>query len=465
MGGSCSTRSTVPCCVRSAATRAARSSLGEFLGYGGNANLVVVANALLFGWPLHLPWGSGADNSVYLGLVPVLGLALALPRERSRPFLALMAGALVLVWLAMGGVFTKLVYYLPGFAYYRHVGLTFGLVKVLLLVASGFGLERLFAKGGPRLATPALWLIAAVIVLELLAVAPQLFTSMRWRWLDEWGTHALVRLGIYGGLLAVCSVSSLPRHAAVVVGLALDLAIYQLAIYQTLVPKIQDAALLEATAVRAPQFQAERRDVALDPGSQRALRLAERTGSRELYWYVYQFAQLDPCHGKYRTDYHQAGVDRLLALGRPKGAELDALLGCGVPKLRVATDVRIAGSPSEARDQVREAMREAYPGPTVIQLAAGSQAPPAGSVEAMPAGRVEVERFTLDELVAEVEVDAPSGAWLVYDDAFHADWRAAVNGAETPVHIANLAWKAVHVPPGTSLREILVPARRKPCPR
>ena len=27
--------------------------------------MVLVANALLYGWPLQLPWGSGADNSVY----------------------------------------------------------------------------------------------------------------------------------------------------------------------------------------------------------------------------------------------------------------------------------------------------------------------------------------------------------------------------------------------------------------
>jgi hypothetical protein len=84
----------------------------HFVSFGGRPNLLVVLNALLFGWPLHLPWGSLADNSVYLGLVPMLGLALALLRERSRIFLALMAGGGVLVWFALGGVFTRLVYYL-----------------------------------------------------------------------------------------------------------------------------------------------------------------------------------------------------------------------------------------------------------------------------------------------------------------------------------------------------------------
>ena len=43
---------------------------------------------------------------------------------------------------------------------------------------------------------------------------------------------------------------------------------------------------------------------------------------------------------------------------------------------------------------------------------------------------------------------ASSAAW--YSDAFHKSWRASVNGEETPVAVADLAWKAVRVPSGTS---------------
>jgi hypothetical protein len=332
---------------------------------------------------------------------------------------------------------------------------------VLLLIASGYGLERLFAKGVPRLARPALWLIPAVIALELLFATPRPFGLKPFRLLEQWSAHAFLRLGIYGGLLAACSITRLPRQAALTLGLALDLALYQLAVYQLRVPKLRHATLLEATAVRAPHFQADRRDLPVDPArsdtddeasraSGRAVELARRNGSRELYWFVYQFAQFDPCRSAWRTDYHQVGVDRLLGLGRAKGAQIDALLGCGVPKLLVVGDAYIARSPSDARGRVRAATRAAHPGPTVIQLAAGSEAPPPSGAPATPAGRALVLRFTLGELVAEVDVDAPGGAWLVYHDAFHAGWRASVNGADTPVDIANLAWKAVRVPPGKS---------------
>lgn len=423
--------------------------LDNFRSYAGNANLVVVANALLFGWPVHLPWGSGADNSIYLGLVPLLGLAIAVVRERSRTFLALMAGALVLVWLAMGGAFTTLVYHLPGFAYYRHVGLTFGLVKVLLLIASGYGLERIWARGGPRLATPVLWLVAIVLALELVAASPVLFGPQPWAWVKDWGSHVLVRLGVYGALLGACAAFAWPTRAAVAIALVLDLSLYQLAVHETRVPKIRDAALLPATAVRAPFYQAERSDAPADAESQRALALAVKTGSREIYWFAYPFASFDPCRGKFRTDYYQAGVDRLLAFERASGGRHDALLGCGVPKLRVVADARIASSADDARDRLLEATRAGDARPTVIQLAAGSEAPPGERSEG-PAGRSAVQRFALGELVADVDVATPGGAWLVYDDAYHAGWRASVDGAETPVHVANLAWKAVRVPQGRS---------------
>jgi hypothetical protein len=61
-----------------------------------------------------------------------------------------------------------------------------------------------------------------------------------------------------------------------------------------------------------------------------------------------------------------------------------------------------------------------------------------------------MSRFTLGEAVAEVNVASPGGAWLLYADAWHPDWRASVNGEVVPVHQANLAFKAIRVPGGAS---------------
>jgi hypothetical protein len=436
--------------------------LETFLTYGGNADLVTVANALLFGWPLQLPWGSGADNSVYIGLLPLLGFGVAVARERSRTFLGLAAAIIFLVLLSYGGAFTRIAYYLPGLAYYRHVALVYGIVKVLMLVASGYGLERLWARAPPRFSNPVLAVVAIALFVEALAALASLSGPRPWQWLADGGSHVLVRASIYAAAVAVSQIFSICWKRALVVGLALDLMLFQFAVYQLRVPKLapRDLGMLEAVQVRDPYYQPDRRDRPIEPAlpatripaneqSETALELATRPNEMGIYWYIYQFSNFDPCRGEYRTDFLPIGVDRLLSLQRKTGLDLDRTLGCRVPKLELVSGVRIVDSLQEAQ---RSLVAEARAGgrTPVIQLAAGSSAPPDPVDRAVAAGRVEVTHFKLGELRADVQVDGPSGAWLIYADAYHPDWHASVNGQQTPVHQANLAFKAVWLPPGSS---------------
>ena len=431
-----------------------------FRGYGGKANLVVVLNALFFGWPVHLPWGSKADNSVYLGLVPLVGLSVAVVRERSRNFVALMVAALVLVWFSFGGVFAALAYHLPGFSYYRHVGLVFGLVKVLLLLASGYGIERLWSLAKPRFSHPLLLLVAAALAIELLGALPGLAALTPKGWTVAWGDHVLVRLALYALLVASCRFAKWSLLAvALGVGLVADLALFHYAVWER-VPVVTRAEvpLQQASALREPFYQPERREHVVEAAksatpavpcdrSAQALAFAMRPAMKETYAFAYPFANFDPCREQLRSDTHLVGVDRLLALERSGAGSIAGIVGCGTPKLRLATDARIVHSEAEARATLAGALRAKDALPTVIQLAPDDAAPAAG---AETPGSVEVTRFALSELVAKANVTAPQGAWLVYADAFHPSWRATVNGTATPLHPANLAFKALHLPAGAS---------------
>ena len=84
----------------------------------------------------------------------------------------------------------------------------------------------------------------------------------------------------------------------------------------------------------------------------------------------------------------------------------------------------------------------------MIQLDPGAGRPTDAGPWVPEAGTVQVTRFTLDELVAQTQVAAPDGAWLVYADAFHPGWRATVDGRDVPIAEANLAFKAVWLPRG-----------------
>jgi hypothetical protein len=60
----------------------------------------------------------------------------------------------------------------------------------------------------------------------------------------------------------------------------------------------------------------------------------------------------------------------------------------------------------------------------------------------------QVQRFDANHLEVTTDAGDLKSSWLFYSDVWHPLWRATVNGNETPVYIANLAYKAVKLEPG-----------------
>jgi hypothetical protein len=67
--------------------------------------------------------------------------------------------------------------------------------------------------------------------------------------------------------------------------------------------------------------------------------------------------------------------------------------------------------------------------------------------EARP-GRALIARYRNTEI--RVDVELPDGGWLVLHDVWHPWWTAMVRGQPTPILRANVAFRAVRVPPGRS---------------
>ena len=63
---------------------------------------------------------------------------------------------------------------------------------------------------------------------------------------------------------------------------------------------------------------------------------------------------------------------------------------------------------------------------------------------------VRIVRYTPNRLLMEVQNTAAKPAWLFYSDTWHPRWKARVNGKPGKVYRANLAYKAVRIPPGPS---------------
>ena len=62
------------------------------------------------------------------------------------------------------------------------------------------------------------------------------------------------------------------------------------------------------------------------------------------------------------------------------------------------------------------------------------------------AGTARIARYANTEVV--VEVDAPSGAFLVLNDVWHSWWRADVDNVPADILKANVLFRAVQVAPG-----------------
>ena len=60
----------------------------------------------------------------------------------------------------------------------------------------------------------------------------------------------------------------------------------------------------------------------------------------------------------------------------------------------------------------------------------------------------QVIRFDANNLEITTNTDDLESAWLLYSDVWHPLWRATVNGKDTPVYKANLAYKAVKLDKG-----------------
>jgi hypothetical protein len=113
------------------------------------------------------------------------------------------------------------------------------------------------------------------------------------------------------------------------------------------------------------------------------------------------------------------------------------------PRAWVAYDWSPASGSDDALRRVKADVRRGALNRPVIEDA--PPAPPAAT--AVPADPV---RFVRDgDTSVDLTVNARRPGYVILDDTFYPGWRATVDGRESPIHPANVAFRAVKVPPGT----------------
>lgn len=444
-------------------------TLQTFLTYGGTSTphlLASIAGALP-----HFAPGMERELTHYVGLLPLAALPVALARCRNRIFLSLSAAGGILLLLSLGGTFAALVYGLPGMGFFRHIGALSTLAKVLLLLASGFGIEILLTglSGGltadrrTRFGLLAVVLFVGWLILDLQVGGekiPPLLAALREEALrsDAVATafYTALRMLSWIGAAAIVLWPSRTEPGASAFNaraarLALLLAgIVDVLLFQALVvsraPTTSDPLSFR---VRALDY-AERRDLAADPRTESTMRQWRESGSPGVEYHLptCSLFQLDPSKTSTRCDLYSHGVMTLRATRAaiPGDADLPAMLGITAPKLRLVSKAVYADSEEEARRLVAE------PRGLDSTVVLHGVPPDLRFVRSSPCeGAVKVKEYAANRLTADVDVRGEGPAWLVYADSQHPGWSATINDKPAPIFGAYLAFKAVRVEKGMNV--------------
>lgn len=423
-----------------------------------------------------------ADNTYYIGLLPLCLFGYALVAVRDRAFAGLAAATIGLAWFSVGGELTRWLYHFPLMNLFRHVGLVHGIVKTLLLLAAGFGLDRLIGvvQGVPVPPLPPLRQRALVLLLFAELIGGDLYFSWRphdvevFDWHLDWRPLCALRVALYaafgiGGLISWRSGRAasrwLPRRYSpllVAIPFLFDVASFKAAMLLA-IPRLTPELVARADfRVHPPAFRMFRTEEPPDERSRTLLEVLERPLPylHRNYQISHALLGFDPCVPKFRTNLICRSVSRMLRArdGHPTqwpkedyvpqhDAAFMRSLGCHAPKLRFAPAVIYAADADEAK---RIFAATADPFHTVVISGAATTPELPAESAAQAASSISVSQFAANRLVLQADNQTTSARWLVYADAAHPGWQAAVDGHPQAIAHANLGFKALLVPPGQS---------------
>lgn len=431
-------------------------SLQDYLTYGGNTGTEKLFE-LLNGIPTSHPH----DFLAYVGIVNILFVIYGLcSRDKSKSHIALFLTTLLLLAFTITSTdVAELVYVLPGMNRVRHIGYFITIVKLLLILLGGFGIQAYWKQK-----THALRFILPIIIALLslactplsqqtpytqhtLMIAMMLilwtifcailkflqnthFESPRQRSLGPYTYHLLV----YGLLIISC----------------IDMISYRMMIYK----------IADLFAAPFPKVFKEARPIHYPPTRIPSVTLPYmRIKGLDVYSIGSSYLQEDFCPAP-RQDLISSGVKTLFNLRQLHSTNprdlLDPMndkplrqtLGCRVPKLRLVSKVRYAQTQAEAGRKI--ATTDIYQQPVILSpdlKAAGASA--ASDQQRQTLHQMsKIQDFTANRLQLFVDNPSSSTAWLIYADAFNLKWQASIDGQPQAIFPANLAFKAIPIKPG-----------------
>ncbi len=445
-----------------------QNSLSMFLPWAG-----------IYGFPDIFEWQFISQPHKYVGLLPLIFFVFSLIKVREKTYLAFLATTVCLLWLSFGGIFATLCYFFPGMGYYRHLGLTYRLLEILILICAGYGLDY-FWSIRPKTKFFFLFMILAVFLFlaDAFRITGKWLTDL---YLKNWPLREffsqitfdsfLFRLSIDGLFFLLSSIffaflylAKMRRRQGdfhpisnnffkglLMIVLSLDLISFQYDVYKKSPQLSQEyQPLLYTLKVNPLSFQHQRLQEPVNLRHIDGLRLITRPGGEIKYTTAYSFLQFDPCQSQFETHIIPLGFSQLLKTRPQLDPDLLHVLGCYAPKLRLLTQTVF----TDTVDETINLIRGMFPLYNTVVLRGVKE--PNLSLQSHPSPIqdqekfIEVKKFSANELILEVDIPSQRGAYLIYADSYHPGWKATINGVKTPIFEAYLAFKAIHLDHGKS---------------
>jgi hypothetical protein len=450
--------------------------LNIFLTYAGNMDFHKWQELILRRSP-------SLDFTIYMGFIALPLVLIGLFYHQNRIKFPLVLVSLLLLFFSMGTWVSVFFYYAwPMMKFYRHLSLIVPLIKLFLIFLAGFGFEKLFILRetwqGKRdvsyicLLSGALLLVTAAILIQMSCHGAQashyivrfltVQTSQTPATFDAFSiTFRLIEASFYA-LLAGIIFLVLPLVPFKKYGTTMILAVLIINagdIYGYYCTEINERTFAlnkdqyQITAFSPTPYASRRVISAVNP---RQKILLSPAGQHTLYVTVNAFLFQDALATPYRTiERMKPFHDMITAFGKDvlKNPAFLKIAGSSVDKVQFFDQACLAHDDKQLSSFLTDPK---FRGDLLFVSGAPAGSAPACSphmnlkADHRIDAHYQITHFTPNTLELSADVPAVNPVWMLYADVWHPGWKALVNGKPAAVLKADMAYKAVLLPPGKS---------------
>ena len=429
-------------------------SINNFLTYGGHLGYAKWKECIS-GVSLDL------DRNLYMGLAALPLIVWGFLFSLKRNFMHIVILIIILLDMSAGGVTAYIAYKLwPIMPFYRHLGLISVVAKLFLCLLAAYGFESL----GKRYKHLQWGPVCVTIAICLLIFFRKIYGSFLDVHFNQMFMIAVILTIIFFLWVRV------PKWCSWLIALLMAVHIIDLGIYQyhemkfrSFQASVEDLKMLDFRSMPFAQRREPQR-------TKEGLPIHTPPLKGVQYWTYNSFLFRDVPGGEFQTVYWHWPLDRLMRAYwgqkiddpsvKPLGLEFHQYLdfplehtaarkfsGVDLPKIQMFTNVLTSSDDQQTAQWISDSR---YLGdvPIVAHGTTTKNIKDQLSINSRLSSSYKILYFSADQLRISFPKALDAPLWLMYSDVWHKQWRAFVDGQETPVERANLAYKIIHVDKG-----------------